>query len=290
MAIQILRPGQIGPIEPLGEDVYVSTARAPTGEVMYFAIESLEAYDRNKWAVYRNMATFFAVGGDGLCSIGSLAKIGSLVNNPKELNEFLAKKTKFWREDPVKFEQLCTHLRNRKISVKSPKAEELAEIQRALMGVNVREQTHMVYASKLPINKRMQFQPGKIRQFADYQEEYGHIILSVGVKIQDMVENRGISKNPLSIVEGGYGGIAMMAHSFTCIFVESIHPDITQFRVRPLKMMGKIFLKALPNECMTINGKPAEEHKDGFEVEHDVLVPVHVLASLHRASIEVALD
>lgn len=60
--------------------------------------------------------------------------------------------------------------------------------------------------------------------------------------------------NPLCVVEGGYAGIAMMAHSFTCMAIENNWPEVTTFKVRPLKKMAEIFINSLPKDKVTVNG------------------------------------
>ncbi len=84
-------------------------------------------------------------------------------------------------------------------------------------------------------------------------------------------------------VEGGYGGIAMMVHSFTCMAVQEYHPEVKIFKVRPLKKMGEIFLNALPKDKITVEGIQGDAYTGGFEQEKKVLVPVEILADLHRA-------
>jgi hypothetical protein len=123
----------------------------------------------------------------------------------------------------------------------------------------------------------------KSKGFSRYVDKYGDLIMSVGVTISDVVENRGIFRNPLSVIEGGYAGIAMMTHSFTCMAVENNWPEVKTFRVRPLKKMGELFLNSLPKDKVTVNGIHGDMYDKGFEREQDVRVPVEVLASLHRA-------
>lgn len=216
--------------------------------------------------------------------MGSFVELGTRVNDITGLREFLTTRTHhdYWTSDQLKFEWLCNKLRERNITVDSRKAKELSTIPYASNGVNVDKQTHMVYVSKSPVIGRIDF-VAKSKGFGGYIDKYGDLILSVGVTIRDVVENRGIFKNPLSVVEGGYAGIAMMAHSFTCMAIENNWPEVKTFKVRPLKKMGEIFLNSLPKDKVTVNGVSGDIYDKGFEYEQDVRVPVEVLASLHRA-------
>lgn len=279
-----LRSGQIGPVRTMDHGVYSAEAIAPTGEKIYMAMESLESFDREKWNRYRNMAILLTQGGECNYTIGSLTEIGSHLNDDTVLNKFLASHTfpDFWTSDSKRFEQLRDKLRDRKIALGSQKAEELKVVHHASCGMNVEKQTHVVYVSKVPITSRVNFvAQSKSFDFGSTVEKYGDLIMSVGVTIQDVVENRGIFRNPLSIVDGGYGSLAMMLHSFTCMVVKEAFPEVTTFKVRPLKKMGELFLNSLPKHLVTVNGIPGDQYNKGFDHEQAVLVPVEVLANLH---------
>lgn len=277
--------GKIGPIEIVSDGVYTAEAIAPTGEKMYFAMESIEVFDKNKWDTYRNTAALLVNGGCFNITIGSLTELGSRINDKIELKGFLATRTHpdFWTSDEQKFEKLCNKLRERKIVVDSPKAKELSAIPHASNGMNVQQQTHVVYVSKSPVTGRVNFSE-QSKGFGGIVETYGDLVMSVGVTISDIVENRGIFRNPLSVVEGGYGAISMMTHCFTCMVVEDNRPEVKIFRVRPLKRMAELFLNSLPKDQVTVNGIRGDVYDRGFEHEQDVRVPIEVLASLHRAT------
>lgn len=229
-----LSSGQIGPIERIADGVYTAEAIAPTGEKIYFALESLENGDKDKWKIYKNRAALLVNGEACDFTIGSLVELGSRINDEIALKEFLATQTHpdYWTSDLPKFEQLSAKLRERNIVVDTPKARELSTIPHASNGINVSSQTHMVYVSKSPVTGRINFASDS-KGFGSYVDRYGDLIMSVGVTVRDVVENRGIFRNPLSVVEGGYGMISMMIHSFTCMAVEDNWPEVKVFKVRP---------------------------------------------------------
>ncbi len=247
-------------------------------------MESIENTDDiEKWNDYKQDAALLVNGGESKYSIGSLSEIGSCINDKNGLLQFFATKThsSFWTSDLSHFENLRSNLKARSINIGSSKAKDLSFIPRALSGMNVREQTHVVYVSKLPVTGRAKFE-SKLTGFGEYVEKYGNLIMSVGVTINEVVENRGIFRNPLSVVEGGFGGISMMTHCFTCMVVEDNWPEVDTFRVRPLKKMGELFLNSLPRELVTVNGIRGDLYDKGFRIEQIVEVPLKVLASLHR--------
>lgn len=274
---------QFGAIHTMGNGVYTAEAISPTGEKVYFAMETLETSDREKWEFYRNMATMLVQGGQCQYTMGSIAQIGSLVNDDAALRKFLAtrKDPDFWTSDSKRFEQLCERLRQRKIQTGSPKAEELKDVSYGSLGLSIEQQTHVVYASKAPVKGRIHFVAQTERfGFARVSEMYGDLIMSVGVSIGEMVENRGIFRNPLSIIEGGYGSLAMMIHSFTCSVAKEHFPQVTTFNVRPLKKMGEIFFNKLPKHLITIDKIQGSLYTGNFERERDICVPVELLANL----------
>lgn len=279
-----LMTGQIGPIKLINDGIWTAEAIALSGEKIYFAMESLEDCDKKKWEFYKNSASMLVNGGCSDITVGSFVELGSRAKDITGLREFLTTRTRpnYWTSDQPKFEQLCVKLQERNILANSPKAKELSDIPHASNGINVDKQTHMVYVSKLPITGRIEFMANS-GGFGGYVEKYGDLIMSVGVSINDIVENRGIFRNPLSVVEGGNAGIAMMAHSFTCMVIENSWPEVKMFKVRPLKKMGEIFLNSLPKDQVTVNGIPGDKYDKGFEYEQDVQVPISVLANLHRA-------
>ena len=272
--------GQIGIIRRIGADIYTADAITPTGENIYLSMEPL-GEDKEKWNKYINTISCLVNGGNSdIGTIGGLIEICNHINDPIALKEFLATRSipDFWTSDPSKFEQLCIKMRER------PKIRELLSvIPHASRGVNVNKQTHMIYASKTPITGLIKFNStSQNKGFGAIVDYYGDLIMSVGVTINDIVENRGILRNLLNIIDGGFCGISMMIHCFTCMIIQEYYPFINTFKVRPLKKMGETFINSLPKDQITINGIAGEIYHEGFETEKDILVPVDVLANLYK--------
>lgn len=276
-----LSPGQIGPLTLVSDGVFCAEAIAPTGETMYLAIETLDYERRIAWKAYRNAANLMIRGAGG----GRLIEIASKVNDLEELNTFLntQKNSQFWTSDNEIFDNLCRNLKKRPISQDDSRGISTIFIATA---IDINNQTHMVYASKTPITGHRRFtctESTHTERFRNYVNDFGNIIMSVGVEINreyPVVENRGIFRNPLSIVEGGYGGISMMLHSFTCMAVKEVNPAVSRFYVRPKPKMEEIFLKAISEDKLQI----VRVNEFGMEVgEPDLSVGVDVLANLHRA-------
>jgi hypothetical protein len=282
-----LKPGQIGPIAEISSGLRIASAVASTGEKVYFAMESIEDSDKRKWTFYRQATAFLIHGGDDGRSVGSLLELADCDGNEHKEKEFLSRfpDSSFWSDNKQMFEQLKRQLRERKISSNTPKGKALLTLPQASNGMNVHSQTHVVYASKNPITCRAHFSSSQ-RNFGKFVDRYSDLIMCVGVTISNIVENRGIFRNPLSIIDGGYGGIAMMMHSFTCMASKQSNPEIATFRVRPLKAMGELFMCSLSKEEITIDGIRGDQYAGGFESERDVRVPVDILANLHCHKVE----
>lgn len=285
-SFNIISPGRIGVIHKTEDNVFTAEAVAPSGEKIYFAMEPMG--DGKKWNSYKQYAQLLVNGEDYFTSIGSFTEIGSLINDAVELKKFFETKSypEFWTYDKARFEELSAKLKERKITVGSTKARELMTIPHASNGMNVSSQTHVVYISKIPVTGIANFDMSPESDqfcFGNYVDRYDNLVMSVGTKIDDIVENRGIFRNPWSVVQGGCGGIAMMAHSFTCMVVKKHWPSVESFKVRPLKNMGEIFMNSVPKDQFTVNGIRADHYDKGFEQEQTVLAPIEVLAELYCA-------
>lgn len=279
---------KIGPVKEIAPGVFTAEGISPKGEKLYFAMESkLDEKEKNKWENYKTSASLF-VTGNIFMQIGKLTELATCINDPEKLNEFLSKQKlnskpfQFWDGDSKTFEYLKQKLEENKILPGSSKAEELTNLLQAMNGLNP-SQSHMIYVSKSPITGRANFDSKSDRfDLKEYISRYGNIIMSVGSDVSGVVENRGIFRNPWSLVEGGHTGIAMMLHSFTGMVVKKHYPSAKQFRVRPFGKMAQIVASQLPREEILINGIRGDHYVGKFDNgqgEKDFRIPINVLAS-----------
>jgi hypothetical protein len=227
-------------IEQLKDEVWAG--HTVQGESVYFGMESIRNHD---WNDYLMMCQTLISGGNRhVGHTGSLHTIARLVNDKSQLQDYLDKcaDSPFWTSSDSEFKHVCETLEHVSVSTLT----QLATIPSAINGVNLDHQTHFVYASKVPIAGRFRFDKSQ-RGLAGFVRSYGNIIMTCGCKIDgDRVENRGIFRNPLSILEKTYTHISMKLHQFVCQVVLQHFPQIKVFRVRPLEHMGKLFLKHFP--------------------------------------------
>lgn len=296
-----LRPGEIGPVKYINNGVYTSEAIAPTGEKFYLACEPLT--NNEDWTRYRdNVSYLLAEGFVGTPLKGSLIKLAQSVDDQDKLNQFfqLDGASKFWTQAPEKFDALKQKMLQRKIVSGSSTEMAIKGVKQGINGFAPEIQTHVIYASKSPVLGEAKIQYGTYNGFDSYMDLYGDILMSVGSTVTycteesgvlfwkksynvGRVENRGIYRNPISIVEGGYGGLAMMLHSFTAMVHAKKEVSVKTFRVRPTEHMCELLLKALPKDQFTVNGLPfAKLPPDFSKNEPDIRVPIEALANLHR--------
>lgn len=238
---------------------------------IYLTMEPMHS----RWEVYVNSANTLLSGGNDF--IGTWGGILDLYKHTT-INDFLATRTypSFWTEDTKLFEHILTQIRKCDFEKTSNKYKELLSITHASSGMNVRSQTHVVYASKCPVTIPFHLREShKPRGFAHYYDLYQDIIMSVGVTInEEVVENRGIFRNPLSIISNDHRGIAMFLHTFTCRMVHQYFPQVSIFSVRPMEKMAQILFTTLPKGNLTIDGKKADDYDGDFICERRFMIPI----------------
>ncbi len=226
---------------------YTAKTSLPKGEIIYLTIETIHP----SWEVYVNFANILLSGGNQF--IGTNGGLLELYNEKvSNLNTFLATRSfpHFWNQDKKLFDQIYSALKNQNFQKGSNKYKELLSITHASSGMNVRRQTHVVYASKYPIKKPFHKRESE-KEFglAYFYDLYQDIIMSVGVTINEetgMVENRGIFRNPLSIITNDYRGISILLHGFTCEMTRRFFQCVNIFSVRPMQKMAEMLFVALP--------------------------------------------
>lgn len=82
-----------------------------------------------------------------------------------------------------------------------------------------------------------------------FRENYGHLIMSVGTRLDndgESFENRGVVRNPISMLEGDFKEIAIpVVHGFSAVIAANEFGR-TRFKVHALPEMHKRFISVLP--------------------------------------------
>jgi hypothetical protein len=247
------------------------------GETLYLTMENIDP----SWELYVNSAMSLLSGGNQF--IGTCGGILDIYNKLKEekssLKDFLTTRTfpNFWTSDMKIFKQICYDISKCNFNKGTPKYKEMLSINHASSGMNTRSQKYVVYATKYPIKVPFGSRKSEKEGFAHFHDLYEDIIMSVGVTIDydsGIVENRGIFRNPLSIIHNDYRNISMLLHRFTCKTMKEFFAGVNTFCVRPMPKMAEILFASLPKENLTIDGKKADEYDGDFICEYKFLIPI----------------
>lgn len=151
--------------------------------------------------------------------------------------------------------------------------------------------TYVAYISKKPITGPLSL-PKTESNLKIFKEKYKDILMSVGVRLDDskpLFENRGIFRNPFSVIEGGYSNIATQLHAFTGkVMKERVNQTLggkekLYFSVSPINNMKDILVKKIGLERIKTKDDIPEELRimsSGID-EEQFLIQLEDLANLH---------
>lgn len=284
----------IGDVIQIKDGVYTAQGTTPKGEKIYFGIERLD-----RRSIYWN---FYQRACVRLCdtSRGLLNYLGLILNDASELAK-VQKNKESYELDCHEFSAFIQQMKEREIYEggsrwKSLRATETGARSFELM---LLEGNFVAYVSKVPIEgvasfpKSLKFNPTTLKRISQI---FGNILMTVGVRNIDGVpifENRGIFRNPLSLVEGGYSDISMQLHAFIGkAFKTHINSTLgintkNYMTVFPLKQMEAIFISTVGRSRISIDHDlPPELYLDEplkrASGEKQLLIPLDNLASLYR--------
>lgn len=154
----------------------------------------------------------------------------------------------------------------------SAKLQALAEIPRAVYAKSLSLGDYIVYAAKPGIKSPLLEQDNTnilMSVVADCtpRETMGGYILN-----EKSYSNRGIFRNPLSIIDGKYKGLAMLLHGFSAAVALKFFKDKSFLEVSPIASMQQIVYQSLPREAFAMTDehyeiiKKAAQSKQGPEV------------------------
>ena len=197
-----------------------------------FNLEELTYENQSYWEQYRTKVTFLSSSGDAFKSIIPISKVVSLILEGLPIND------PYWTDDVEIFEVLKINILKNKPSIK-----QLETLNRAASGMNVRKQTYIGYYSTDQIYQATK----SLRTFGDFVRRYGHILISVGTTATDIIENRGVFRNPWSIITTQGTGLSLSLHAKICKEISLINPNVNILKIRPLQAMKKIILEKVKN-------------------------------------------
>lgn len=151
--------------------------------------------------------------------------------------------------------------------------------------------TYVAYISKTPIKGPLSL-PKTESNLKIFKEKYKNILMSVGVRLDSrkpLFENRGIFRNPCSVLEGGYSNIATHLHAFTGkVMKECVNPTLGDkekryMSVSPINSMKELLVKKIGLERIKTKDSIPDELRiisSGLG-EEQFLIPLEDLKNLH---------
>jgi hypothetical protein len=257
------------PYKKLGANLFVAECYSPAGEKMYVGMELIEEKTLTSARLYacgarslvRGVATIFgrAMRGDQPPekTEAQLTILG--IQNRDHVRELIEKPSK---------DKFC----------KSRGEEIMAAVHVASCGFSpsASGKHYFVYASSKPIPETglLASLPDKcsiqdedeLLQF--FSKNYGHLIMSVVSRLDDdgeTMENRGILRNPISILEGSFKEIAISAILGFSALVAGIEFGRSQFLARAMGEMHNTMKSALPaSELISPAVEETTHHQDNY--------------------------
>lgn len=158
-------------------------------------------------------------------------------------------------------------------SPNSSKYQALAEIPRAVYARNFLEGDYVVYAVKHGVQISLPETTPSSDSKDKFEQDYGSILMSVNADCtpkttmsgyiinEKSYANRGIFRNPISIIEGKHKGLAMLLHGFSAAVALKFFHDKSWLEVSPIASMQHILYHSLPREAFAMKDEDYEKIK-----------------------------
>lgn len=277
----------ISPVREVCKGVYTAEGRTEKGENIYFGMELIDDTSREIWRDYSTAAY-------NLCD-GILRRMVRFLDDENKLKD-LQPHSGLSEEE---FKNLTSQFRTRGLHPQGKLAEAISDIPGGIVGFMIEPNlsgpfapaTYVAYISKKPITGPLSL-PKTESNLKIFKEKYKDILMSVGVRLDDskpLFENRGIFRNPFSVIEGGYSNIATQLHAFTGkVMKERINQILGDkeklyMSVSPIHNMKELLVKKIGLERIKTKNDIPEELRiiSSGLLEEQFLIQLEDLANLH---------
>ena len=149
----------------------------------------------------------------------------------------------------------------------SSKWKALGEVPRGAYAKHFSLGDYVVYASKHGAGYSLSTIDGA----KDFEQNYNHILMSVDAAFEPKESetgfvmnersftNRGIFRNPVSIIENTHKGLAMLLHGFSAAVAQKFFPEKEHMEVSPIASMQYILYHSLPRDAFVHNDEAYEK-------------------------------
>lgn len=273
-------------IQQIAPGVYTGTCMAVSGEKVYLRMEMLTKENSKAWHTYKLFAGYIA-GKDESITSGLADSIDEIRYKDGTYYQYRFKDddskksllTKFGYTES-EFHDFVQVLGNHGI-YNTGKRQNVLEVNSPEYDswYSFRPNCYIVSASKTP---DFQIQSLPIPKKSDWTvkafiELYKGLLMSVGsdLSFPRTYENRSIFRNPYSVIENTFKGLAMGLHGFTGAVAQQFFPKITTLNIRPAQEMGAIIKKTLPKSAYIISEHIQTNNEDVFEIKVSALAELY---------------
>lgn len=281
----------IGPVSEVSPGVYTAEGKTEKGENIYFGMELIDNASREIWRDYSNAAYILSK---------FLQKIVSSLDDESKLKNLQQRADSGLSEE--EFKDLKIQFRKRGLHPQGRLAEAISDIPGGIDGFMIEPNmrgpfapaTYVAYISKTPITGPLALPKteSKKSNFKTFKEKYTNILMSVGVRLDSnkpLFENRGIFRNPCSVIEGGYSNISTQLHAFTGkVMKEYINQTLGDneklyMSVSPINNMKELLVEKIGLERIKTKEDIPEELRiiSSGPFEEQFLISLEDLANLH---------
>lgn len=258
-----LTNGTIQILERDGHQIYTSSLRLPPGEIVYLACEPLFSMERvacwYQYGVHANAITHVVTRtlSDSMKDDGTYDK--------ERQNAIIQKEIPGNTLEQRLFGTLLDQIGDKRkgckllsdISIGASTMLTMLEIGGFVAYISKSPITGFCLLPSLPLDGGLidgmalfKFSGDAMSQLQCYIEQYSHILMCVSscappkiaavpshIDRRNTYENRGIFRNPLSMIDGDYKGLAVPLHAFTGKVWLSKHPGMEYLLVKPDRMV-----------------------------------------------------
>lgn len=236
-------------VEEIMDGVYAGQGVAVSGEPVYFGMEKVTEENRKKWQAYRDIAYNRMT----LDSRGLMCGI-ALYCSPEKRTHWSAQQIEeVFGFTAQEYEQYCDYLYEHGFD-KNKKHKTLC-IGGGAVGFEptTTYSSYVAYASKSPVQGCFPFfkdAEDRTITLNRFNEAYNDLLISVGSwNFDDNGDcryiNRGIFRNPKTIIDGGYTGLSLKLHGFTAAVAKKYFPDKKYMAVAASPTMYRLIEKHL---------------------------------------------
>ena len=250
-----------GDARQVAPGVYAGKGKASSGEDVYFGMELLDETNILLWHQYIRHTTFLMRYARGAI------EVLSVMCQQEKREPYTDKNAQFSGFTQKEYTAYLDELEAKQFFTTKKRAvfQGIRTSISGFDGIGMSAGSYMTYASKIPVTSRRIFSEMTLQEWVSiktYNDIYGDLIMTVGSRMfleKDFYTNRGIFRNPSSVIEGGYKNISLLLYGFSGKALKIRAPHVRFMKVAPLRVMKKIMKKNINTDDL-VHDKSPEGH------------------------------